>query len=192
MCCTFSVTLHPHTAGTVVRGNLGFSILSKDTSPPLWLMDDPLYRLSHSRARVRIDHTDALNTSDYVLSHKHVHTNTQTLYEQVCCFPFDALKVTGHLSLVVPLCVVQDKHPAVSIGAVDLLSCHISDGWLQETVHLRDGGCRCAVQQPQHHAPVGVGGAAGKPSLLPSQDSQCFWVQLHLSSSCWRSKHKQK
>lgn len=57
--------------------------------------------------------THAHNTSSYSLSHSNIHI--QTLHKQVCCFPINALEITGHLSLVVPICALQDKHPTVSL-----------------------------------------------------------------------------
>lgn len=99
-----------------------------------------------------------------------LHMNLQTLYKQACCFSINALEVTGHLSLVVPLCVLQDKHPAVLRWDVVFLGRHIGVDRGQDPVRTGDGENHFAIQQPHHNSPPCVGGAAGKPGLVSSQN----------------------
>lgn len=121
---------------------------------------------------IKLTHTES--------SHSQLQINLQTLYKQACCFSTNALKVTGHLSLVVPLWVLQDENPGVSWA---FLSCHVRVDGGQDASVTGNGENHFTIQQPHHHGPLGVGGGTGIPCLVSSQNSQSLRWQHQLSSS---------
>lgn len=103
---------------------------------------------------------------------------------QGCSFNLDALQLTGHLSLVLPLRPLQDEHPAVSFWVWDSLCRHIRGNGIQGTKLPGDGENSSAVDQPTHDAPPGAGGAAGERGLVSPQDGQRLRRQRQPGSHC--------
>ena len=116
-------------------------------------------------------------------------TIIHTLYKQVCCSAINALEITDHLSLVEPLCSVQDEHPTVSLWVRLFNGRHILVDRAHDTSILGDSEDWSTVHQPRHDTPRLAGGAAGESGLFSSYDNQVHGRQRHLSSSSWENKN---